>query len=282
VSTQAFPYGPHQLTVGFKQLTAPCNFNVTVTAAMSRPGSISFAGSVPLNSEVTQYVSKGGFAMEYLADVPQGGFVTSPDAEKIIANFFTNRTLETPPRFPGLARAEFNDTAIEQQYDNVGAVSQYYSPISPSGDPVGDDGCCESRYVAFNAALDTSLPLCTFQWNQPANSLNPPWTFGSTAQIKFSCAEGGFPDLIAYLTVVKVSDGTIQPVIDKSGPVGNKFSSGQAGNNFTFNLDTGQLSVQPGTSEFFQLIVSSNKFAPVDGIPALTDPAKIVTVVRAP
>jgi hypothetical protein len=254
---------------------------------MSRPQRITFSTAFPIGTEATKYSSKGSFAVEYLAltnAVSGTHYANSPDGVQISALFFTllsleSPSLEIPPRFPGMAKSDIDETLIEQQYDQD--ITQYFFPsINPLEDP-GESGTDDdiSRFVVFNGTVAT--PLCQFNLNQPAFSGNPPWTQGSTISVKFSCGNGSFSDLVAFLTVVKLNDDgsqTPQPVVSKGNFIGNKFSSG-SGNNFTYQLDTSFLAV--GTH---QLIITSNRFAPRDGNPGDNPPAFdlpiIVTVQR--
>jgi hypothetical protein len=274
-SSQTFNFGHHTFTLSFKQLIH-C-FDVTVTAAMSRPQRVTFSGAFPIGTEATRYSSKGSFDVEYLAETgAQSGidYVHAADGVQTSALFFTLLSLESPPRFPGMAKSDLDETLIEHQYDQD--ITQYFFPsINPLEDP-GESGTDDdiSRFVVFNGPVAT--PLCNFNLKNPAFSGNPPWTQGSTLRVQFDCSNGGnFSDLVAYLTVVKLNDDgsqTPQPVVPRGSTIGNKFSTG-SGNNFTYELDTSFLAVGN-----HQLIITSNRFAPRDGNPVLTDPPIIVRV----
>jgi hypothetical protein len=273
-SAQDFDFGHHTFTLGFKQLIH-C-FDVTVTAAMSRPQRVTFSGAFPIGTEATKYSGEGSFAIEYLAATSASSgidYANAPDGVQTSALFFTLLSLESPPRFPGLAKSDINENMIEQQYDQD--ITQYFFPsINPDEDP-GESGTDDdiSRFVVFNGPVAT--PLCQFVLGQPARTGNPPWTQGSTLQVKFSCSNGNFPDLVAQLTIVKLNDDgtqTPQNVVPKNGEIGNTFNTG-SGNNFTYNVDTSFLEVGN-----HQLIITSNRFAPIDGNPVTTDPPIIITV----
>jgi hypothetical protein len=274
-SGQDFDFGHYTFTLGFKQLIH-C-FDVTVTAAMSRPQRITFSpGAFPIGTEATKFSSKGSFAVEFLAATSASSgidYANPPDGVQTSAFFFTLLNLEVPPRNPGMAKSDNFETLIEREYDQD--ITQYFFPmINPDLDP-GESGTDDdiSRFVVFNGPLAT--PLCQFNLGQPARSNNPPWTQGSNLRVQFSCSNGNFPDLVAYLTIVKLNgDGsqTPQNVVSKTGQIDNTFSTGSGGN-FTYNVDTSFLEV--GTH---QLIITSNRFAPIDGNPVTTDPPIIVTV----
>jgi hypothetical protein len=273
-SGQDFNFGPYTFTLGFKKLIH-C-FDVTVTAAMSRPQRVTFSGAFPLGTDVTKFSSKGSFGVEFLAAtsaVSGIDYANFPDGVQTSALFFTLLSLESPPRFPGMAKSDIDETLIERQYDQD--ITQYFFPsINPDVDP-GESGTDDdiSRFVVFNGPVAT--PLCVFNLGQPARSGNPPWNQGSTLRVQFRCSNGNFPDLVAYLTIVKLNDDgtqTPQNVVSKTGQIDNTFSTGSGGN-FTYEVDTSFLAI--GTH---QLIITSNRFAPIDGNPETTDPPIIITV----
>jgi hypothetical protein len=243
---------------------------------MSRAQRITFSGAFPFGTEVTKFSSKGSFGVEFLAATSASAgidYANPPDGVQTSALFFTLLSLESPPRFPGMAKSDIDETLIERQYDQD--ITQYFFPsFNPDEDP-GESGTDDdiSRFVVFSGPVAT--PLCLFNLGQPARSNNPPWTQGSTLQVKFSCSNGNFPDLVAYLTIVKLNaDGTQTPqnVVSKTGQIDNTFKSGSGGN-FTYEVDTAFLEVG-----IHQLIITSNRFAPIDGNPVTTDPPIIVTV----
>jgi hypothetical protein len=279
-SSQTFNFGHHLFTLSFKQVIH-C-FPVTVTAAMSRPQRVTFNTNFPPGTEATKFSSKGSFAIEYLAvtgAISGSDYSDLPDGVQVSSLFFTLLSLESPPRFPGMAKSD-DEVPEGPEYDQD--ITQHFFPsINPLEDP-GESGTDDdiSRFVVFNGPIPLNN-LCEFNLNQPAFSGNPPWRQGSTLSVKFSCSNNGsFSDLVAYLTVVKINaDGshTPQPVVSKGNEIGNKFSSG-SGNNFTYQLDTSFLAI--GTH---QLIITSNRFTPRDGndgnpLPPDLDPPIIVTV----
>jgi hypothetical protein len=277
-SSQTFDFGHHLFTLSFKQVIH-C-FDVTVTAAMSRPQRVMFNGNFPLGTEATKFSSKGSFAIEYLAvtgAVSGIDYADPPDGVQISSLFFTLLSLESPPRFPGMAKSDVE--VIEGPAYDQDITQHFFPSFNPDEDP-GESGTDDdiSRFVVFNGPVQT--PACQFNLNQPAFGTNPPWRQGSTLSVKFSCGSGNFSDLVAYLTVVKINDDgsqTPQPVVSKGNEIGNKFSTG-SGNNFTYQLDTSFLAVGR-----HQLIITSSRFTPRDGddgnpgLPDL-DPAIIVTV----
>jgi hypothetical protein len=244
---------------------------------MSRSADVTFLFSAfPTTTRGTQYSSMGGFVIEYLAEttaVSGTDYLNAPDGIQTRALFFTLSDFETPPQQPGMAKSDV-EVIPGPAYDQN--ITQFFWPSSdPESDP-GESGLDDdiSRFVVFNANLDSST-LCDFDLKQPAFSNNPPFRQGSTVRVQFTCKNGPVPGLVAYLSVEKVVDGTPQPVVSRN-QIGNKFSSGAGGNNFTYELHS--LFLDLGTH---RLIITSNGFAPIDGVPA-TDPQENIFITVEP
>ena len=141
-----------------------------MTAAMSRPQRITFSRRFSIGTEATKFSSKGSFAVEYLAVTgasPGIDYANPPDGVQTSALFFTLLSLESPPRNPGMAKSDIDETLIERR-----VRSRHHPILFPSINPLEDPGESGtdddiSRFVVFNVA-PSPQHLCQFNLGHPS------------------------------------------------------------------------------------------------------------------
>ena len=286
-SSQTFNFGHHFFTLSFKQLIH-C-FDVTVTAAMSRPQRVTFNPSAfPIGTEATKYSSKGSFAVEYLADSvgqPRYHYARAPDGVQTSALFFTLLSLESPPRYPGMAKNHDEEIVTgenslkESTIKTSPNTSSLRSIHSKTQENRGQTTIFPGSWYLM-VPWPISLPV---QFETASDWPKPPVETGihASSQVQLQQQRELLrPCGIPYSRQINdYGTQTPQPVVPKGNEIGNKFSSGSGGN-FTYELDTSFLAVGK-----HQLIITSNRFAPRDGNdgnPALPNLDPAITVIVQP
>jgi len=256
-TTNTFNFGHHSFQVHFSALIH-C-FTITMTAVMSRPSDVgSFSGVFPQGTKGLRYASKGGFVIQYQTDN-----ATDPDADvdyvvpandsayQIKVGYFTLDQFQSP----GLAKG----TDITAYTDNI--THDFWPSGAPGTDPEdGGEADTWSGFVVFNSPLTLGTQCGTPTVTSPIPSgVHPTFKQGQTIAVKFTCSNGSVPNLIARLSIAKVSPTfETQPVISKNNQnVENIFSTGSGGQ-FNYNVDSSVLAV--GTQQF---TIFSNAFSPI-------------------
>jgi hypothetical protein len=260
-TTNSFNFGQHSFQVHFSTILH-C-FPLTITAVMSKPSEVDsdpadrdFDPAVfPAGTKGMRYSSKGGFVIQYQTThlTPDVDYVVpaNDSAYQIKIGYFTLDQFQTP----GLAKgADIGFYTEDISHD-------FWPSGAPGTDPEdGGEADTWSGFVVFNTPLTLGTQCGTPIINSPVPSgVHPTFKQGQTIAVKFVCSNGSVPNLLARLSIAKISPTfETQTVVSKNNQnVDNIFSTGSGGQ-YTYNVDSSVLAL--GTHQF---TIFSNAFAPL-------------------
>ena len=256
-TTNTFNFGHHSFQVQFSALKH-C-FTITMTAVMSKPSEVgTFApGVFGSNPKAMRYSSKGGFVIQYRTEAPDPIADTdyvvpaNDSAYQVKIGYFTIEQFQSP----GLAKGP----NISNYTEDI--THDFWPSGAPGTDPEdGGEADTWSGFVVFNSPLTLGTQCGTPTVTSPIPSgVHPTFKQGQSIAVKFTCSNGSVPNLIARLSIAKVSPTfETQTVVSKNNQnVDNIFSTGSGGQ-FNYNVDSSVLAV--GTQQF---TIFSNAFSPI-------------------